>query len=96
MYVRRGGRVAPITPSYSGPYEVLEKHAKTFVLRVGANKEVVSVDCLKPHSGMGPVVPASPPSWGTSLHLCKLKTGGAPVDRLLKVVFTVSNLSSNL
>jgi hypothetical protein len=64
VYVRRGGVGKPLTPLYAGPYEVIEKHAKTFVLRVGARTEVVSVDQLKPHSGTGPVVPASPPARG--------------------------------
>ncbi len=64
MYVRRGGMGKPLAPLYAGPYEVIEKHARTFVLRVGAHMEVVSMDWLKPHSGTGPVVPASPPARG--------------------------------
>ncbi len=64
VYVRRGGHVPPLAPVYLGPYEVLQKHAKTFVLRVGAGTEVVSVDRLKPHTGTGPVVPVSPPMRG--------------------------------
>jgi hypothetical protein len=64
MYVRRGGMGKPLEPLYAGPYEVIEKHARTFVLRVGARLEVVSMDWLKPHLGTGPVVPASPPARG--------------------------------
>jgi hypothetical protein len=62
VYVRRGGCVPPLAPLYSGPYAVVERHAKTFVIRVGTRNEVVSVDRLKPHTGPGPVVPASPPT----------------------------------
>jgi hypothetical protein len=64
VYVRRGGCVPPLAPFYSGPYAVVERHAKTFVIRVGTRNEVVSVDRLKPHTGLGPVVPASPPPRG--------------------------------
>jgi hypothetical protein len=66
VYVRRGGCVPPLAPVYSGPFEVLTMHAKTFTLRVGDKSEVVSVDRLKPHTGPGPVLPASQPARGRS------------------------------
>jgi hypothetical protein len=64
VYVRRGGCAPPLAPLYAGPYEVKERHAKTFVIRVGTRDEVVSVDRLKPHTGPAPVSPASPPTRG--------------------------------
>ncbi len=54
----------PLAPLYTGPYEMLSKHAKTFTLKVGDKSEVVSVDRLKPHTGTSLVVPAAPPARG--------------------------------
>jgi hypothetical protein len=64
VYVRRGGRVPPLSRLYVGPYEVLHRNAKTFTLRVGEKEEIFSVDCLKAHTGPAPLLPASPPLRG--------------------------------
>jgi hypothetical protein len=37
---------------------VVSKGAKTFTIQVGQRQEIVSVDRLKPHTGLGPVSPA--------------------------------------
>ncbi len=54
VYVRRGGALLPLTPLYVGPYEVLERADKYFRLAVGGREEMVSIDRLKPHLGVGP------------------------------------------
>ena len=64
VYIRKGRHVPPTAPLYVGPYKVLQRHTKTFTLRVGSGEETVSVDRFKEHTGPGPVLPASPPSRG--------------------------------
>jgi transposase InsO family protein len=64
VYVRRGGCGPPLAPAYLGPFEVLQRHAKTFTLQMGSRAEVVSVDRLKAHTGPSPISPASPPVRG--------------------------------
>jgi len=63
-YIRRGGASSPLSAAYSGPYSIISKATKTFVLAVGGRLETVSVDRLKPHLGPSPVDPASPPRRG--------------------------------
>ncbi len=60
VYVRRGGVVPPLEPLYQGPYRVIRRTSKFFLLQIGEKTEAVSVDRLKPHLGQAPVVPASP------------------------------------
>jgi len=64
VYVRRGGVAPPLAPAYSGPYRVLRRHAKFFILEVGGREDSVSVDRLKPHLGRAPLQPAPPPRRG--------------------------------
>ncbi len=61
MYVRVGGQQKPLAAPYAGPYLVLSKGAKTFTIQVGQRQEIVSVDRLKPHTGLGPVSRGRPP-----------------------------------
>jgi hypothetical protein len=71
VYIRRGGVVPPLAPLYHDPFGVLEAGEKTFRLLIGGLEEVISVDCLKPHLGTAPVLPASLPAWG-----CPPSAGG--------------------
>ena len=64
VYVRHGGNLSPLSPIYSGPYHVQHAGPKVFVLEVGSSLETVSVDRLKPPTGMLPVVPAAPAKRG--------------------------------
>ena len=64
VYVWRGGTISPLAPVYSGPYCVLHAGPKVFTLEVGATRETVSVDRLKPHTGPLPVIPAVPAKRG--------------------------------
>ncbi len=45
----------PLAAPYAGPYLVV---MKTFTIQVGQWQEIVSVDCLKAHTGLGPISPA--------------------------------------
>jgi transposase InsO family protein len=64
VYVRRGGSSPPLSPAYSGPYRVVERFKKYYVLEMGPRQEAVSIDRLKPHLGAAPVVPAAVPRRG--------------------------------
>ncbi len=64
VYVRVGGQQKPLASPYAGPYLVVSKGAKTFTIQVGQRQEIVSVDRLKPHTGLGPVSPAEAASRG--------------------------------
>ncbi len=66
MYVRRGGAGPPLSPLYSGPYEVITRGPKTFTVLLGDRQEVevISVDRLKPHLGTSKFSSAQPPTRG--------------------------------
>jgi transposase InsO family protein len=64
VYMRVGGQQKPLAVPYAGPYLVVSKGAKTFTIQVGQRQEIVSVDRLKPHTGLGPVSPAEAASRG--------------------------------
>ena len=51
----------PLSPLYRGPYQVLRRSEKYFVLQIGDKSDSVSVDRLKPVISSVPVVPAVPP-----------------------------------
>jgi hypothetical protein len=61
VYIRRIGTITPLAPLYNSPYQVLARQAKFFKLEIGDRQERVSVDRLKPHLGLAPVVSAAPP-----------------------------------
>jgi hypothetical protein len=64
VYVPVGSQQKPLAAPYPGPYLVVSKGAKTFTIQVGQGQEIVSVDRLKPHTGLGPVSPAEASSRG--------------------------------
>ncbi len=64
VYVHVGGQQKPLAAPYAGPFLVVSKGAKTFTIQVGQRQENVSVDRLKPHTGLGPVSPAEAASRG--------------------------------
>ncbi len=64
VYVRVGGQQKPQAAQYARPYLVVSKGAKTFTIQVGQQQEIVSVDRLKPHTGLGPVSLAEAASRG--------------------------------
>jgi Integrase core domain/Integrase zinc binding domain len=64
VYVRRGGALPPLASKYEGPYKVIRKCEKYFVIKMGDKEDSVSVDRLKPYTALGEVSPAVPPRRG--------------------------------
>eukprot|EP00914_Ancora_sagittata_P030239 GHVO01060274.1.p1 GENE.GHVO01060274.1~~GHVO01060274.1.p1 ORF type:complete len:139 (-),score=14.89 GHVO01060274.1:135-551(-) len=48
VLVRIDAHRRPLDPLYSGPYEVLERFDKYFVVTINSREETVSIDRLKP------------------------------------------------
>ena len=62
VFVRYDASKPPLSPLYRGPYLVLRRSEKFFILQIGDKKDAVSVDSkLKPVFSSNPVVPALPP-----------------------------------
>jgi cleavage and polyadenylation specificity factor subunit 1 len=61
VYVRRGPVGGPFAQPYLGPFKVIQRKEKVFIIQMGPRVESVSVDRLKPHRGEAPVEPAAPP-----------------------------------
>ena len=64
VYIRHGGAKSPLSPAYSGPYAVITRFPKYFILDMGDRQESVSVDRLKPHLGSAIFTPAVAPRRG--------------------------------
>ena len=70
VFVRVDAVRRPLSPPYVGPYEVLERNEKTFVLLRAGKPWTVSVDRLKPHFSpvmSAPSSPRRPPSQSSKL-----------------------------
>lgn len=48
VFLRTDAHRPPLTPPYSGPYEVIERKKKAFLLRIKGADDWVSIDRLKP------------------------------------------------
>ena len=64
VYVRNGQSGSPLASKYSGPYKVLQQKVKTLLLQIGTRQDWVSMDRIKPHTGLADVQPAQPPQRG--------------------------------
>ena len=65
VFIRKGEfNVPALSPLYTGPFKVLSKGPKSFVLDLGGRHESVSVDRLKPYLGGDDVQPARAPPMG--------------------------------
>ena len=64
VYVHVGGQQRPLAAPYAVLYLVVSKGAKTFTIQVGQRQEIMWVDRLKAHTGLGPVSPAEAASCG--------------------------------
>lgn len=73
VYVRNGPAGKPLTPTYGGPYQVLDVRGKAVRLMVGERADWVAIERLKKHTGLAPVEPAQPPARGRPRTL--LRTG---------------------
>jgi len=60
VYVRHDARRKPLQAPYDGPFRVLERHAKHFLLELNGRRDVVSIDRLKPAHGVVDVPAAAP------------------------------------
>jgi hypothetical protein len=63
VYVRAPPAAKGLSPQYRGPYKVIKRTPKYFIIQLGGRFDAVTVDRLKPHLG-GNVVPAAPPRRG--------------------------------
>jgi len=63
VFVRTGAVRPPLSPLFQGPYTVVKKGPKVFIVQLGGREEAVSVDRLKAYHGV-PVQPAAPPTRG--------------------------------
>ena len=48
VFLRRDLVRPPLTPTYDGPFKVLKRYRKTFIIEHGKRKETVTIDRLKP------------------------------------------------
>ena len=66
MFVRHDSHRGALQRVYDGPFRVLERNTKTFVLDIGGRRETISIDRLKrAHEDPAvPLIPAQPPRRG--------------------------------
>lgn len=67
VYVKRGNKQNTLNTVFMGPYAVVEKRPKYWIIDLGGRHESTTVDRLKPHLGPSPLVPAAPPRRGRPL-----------------------------
>ena len=62
VYMRVGAVTGPLDATYRGPYRMMVRERKKLLLEVGATRQWVSIDCLKPHTAaVAPAVAQPPP-----------------------------------
>ena len=64
VFVRRDAVAPPLTPPYEGPYTVLKRFRKFFLIQRGSVRDKVSVDRLKPALLPVDAAPGLPPRRG--------------------------------
>ena len=69
VFVRRDAVKKPLQPPYDGPYKVLQKTEKFYLLEMRGKSDTVSIDRLKPAfmEATPPVATTSPPKQSTLL-----------------------------
>ena len=60
VMVREGAVVGPLDSKYRGPYKVMLREKKKLLVEMGASRQWVSVDRLKPWKGAMPATPVQP------------------------------------
>ena len=64
MYVQVGAVTGPLDAMYRSPYHVMVRERKKLLLEVGAKRQWVSIDRLKPHTAVAAPAVARPPPHG--------------------------------
>ena len=64
MYMRVGAVTVPLDATYHDPYRVMVRERKKLLLEVGATRQWVSIDRLKPHTAAAAPAVAQPPPRG--------------------------------
>jgi len=64
VMVREGAVVGPLDSKYRGPYKVMLREKKKLLVEIGASRQWISVDRLKPWKGATPADPVEPPKRG--------------------------------
>ena len=64
VYVRRDGHVPSLEPLYNGPFLVLERKEKIFILEIGQRRCPINVARLKPVHSPGEISVQQPPRRG--------------------------------
>lgn len=77
VYIRKGGKVMPLSPLYEGPYKVLKRSSNVWTIDIGGRPEAVAVTRLKPHRGSAPVELAQPPKRGRPKKIPVTSTTGS-------------------
>ena len=57
VFIRHGARRTPLDRPYDGPFRVIRKEEKFFILKVGSKEQSVSVERLKPAFGFADPAP---------------------------------------
>ena len=82
--------IPPLSPLYRGPFKVLSRYEKFFILQISDKSDLVSMDGLKAVFSSVPVTLAVPPPQG---HTCLLPASvtkpPVPVNMKKKVRFEV-------
>jgi hypothetical protein len=64
VFVKNDGPKKPLAPLYNGPFKVIERHPKYFVIKVGDREDKVTVSRLQPAIVAADTRPAAPPQRG--------------------------------
>ena len=57
VFVRHGARRSPLNRPYDGPFRVMKREEKFFVVKMGSKEQTVLVDRLKPAFGFADPAP---------------------------------------
>jgi hypothetical protein len=64
VFVRSPPNKPPLSPAYSGPFLVLRRSPRSFLLQIGPKTDSISIHRLKPANLPPGTEPASPPKRG--------------------------------
>jgi hypothetical protein len=64
VYIKSPAAAPSLSPAYRGPYKVVHRAEKFFIVKLGDRFDAITVDRLKPHLGSSAPTAASPPKRG--------------------------------